>query len=96
LVGLIGLRFSGFVIAGGPLLGIILASATIASLAGGLLGMNMGNTRLTRFQQAIEHGDLLVLVDIPKERIETIKQLITTHHPQAEFEGIEPLLPPTY
>ena len=96
LFGLMALRFSGFVIAGGPLLGIILASATIASLASGLIGMGLANTRLTKFASAIEAGELLVLVDIPKERIETITQLIVTHHPEVEFEGLEPILPPSY
>jgi hypothetical protein len=96
LVGLIGLRFAGFVVAGGPLLGIILASATFGSLAGGLMGMNVGNTRLKKFEEAIEQGELLVLVDLPLERVDTIKGLITKHHPEAEFEGVEPTLPPSY
>lgn len=96
LAGLIGLRFAGFVIAGGPLLGAIMAGATIGSLAGGLAGMNSGNSRLKRFEDAIEQGELLVLVDIPKERIETIKALISKHHPEAEFEGLEPIFPPSY
>lgn len=96
LAGLIGLRFAGFIIAGGPLLGAIVAGATIGSLAGGLAGMNSGNSRLKQFEQAIEQGELLVLVDVPKERIEAISQLITKHHPTAEFGGMEPILPLTY
>lgn len=96
LAGLIGLRFAGFAIAGGPILGIIMAGATIGSLAGGLVGMNSGNSRLKRFEQAIEQGELLVLLDISKDRIEAVTQLITKHHPEAAFEGIEPLLPPSY
>jgi hypothetical protein len=96
LAGLVGLRFAGFAIAGGPLLGIIMAGATIGSLMGGLAGMNTGNTRLKKFEQAIEQGELLVLLDIPKEQIEAITQLIVKHHPAATFEGIEPLLPPSY
>ncbi|MDO9269864.1 MAG: DUF1269 domain-containing protein [Methylobacter sp.] len=96
LAGLIGLRFAGFAIAGGPLLGIIMAGATIGSMMGGLAGMNSGNSRLKQFEEAIEQGQLLILVDVPRERIETIKQLITKHHPDAEFEGVEPVLPPPY
>ncbi|WP_340123916.1 DUF1269 domain-containing protein [Methylobacter svalbardensis] len=96
LAGLIGLRFAGFAIAGGPLLGIIIASATIGSLMGGLAGMNSGNSRLKQFTEAIEQGELLVLIDIPKDRIEAIRKLVIKHHPDAEFEGIEPILPPSY
>ncbi len=96
LAGLIGLRFAGFAIAGGPLLGIIMAGATIGSLMGGLAGMNSGNSRLKQFEQAIEQGELLVLVDIPRERIEVIRKLVIKHHPEAEFEGIEPIFPPSY
>ncbi|MGR9013677.1 MAG: DUF1269 domain-containing protein [Gammaproteobacteria bacterium] len=96
LAGLVGLRFAGFAIAGGPLLGIIMAGATIGSLMGGLAGMNSGNSRLKQFEDAIEQGQLLMLVDIPKERIDIVSQLITKHHPTVQFEGIEPLLPPSY
>jgi len=77
-------------------LGIIMAGATIGSLMGGLAGMNSGNSRLRQFEEAIERGELLVLIDIPKDRIEAIRKLVIKHHPEAEFEGIEPILPPSY
>jgi hypothetical protein len=96
LAGLVGLAYAGFVIAGGPLLGVILAGATIGTLAGGLTGMSAGNSRLKQFEEAIEKGELLVLLDIPMERISEITEKILKHHPAAEFDGIEPLLPPTY
>lgn len=96
LAGMVGLRFAGFAIAGGPILGLIMAGATIGSLMGGLAGMNSGNSRLKQFEQAIEQGELLVLLDTPKDQIEHIKKLILKHHPEATFEGIEPLLPLTY
>ncbi|WP_432745886.1 DUF1269 domain-containing protein [Methylobacter sp. G7] len=96
LAGLVGLRFAGFAIAGGPLLGIIMAGATIGSLMGGLAGMNSGNSRLRQFEQAIEQGEILVLVDIPRDQIETIRKLVIKHYPEVEFEGVEPILPPSY
>lgn len=96
LAGLIGLRFAGFAIAGGPVLGILIASASIASLAAGLIGMSLGNSRLKKYEQAIEQGEFLLLLDIPKDRIDTISKLIIKHHPEAEFEGMEPLLPPSF
>lgn len=96
LAGLVGLRFAGFAIAGGPLLGIIIAGATIGSLMGGLAGMNSGNSRLKQFEEAIEQGELLMLVDVPREKIEDTRKMVVRHHPEAEFEGIEPILPPSY
>ncbi len=90
------MRFAGFAVAHGPLLGIIMAGATIESLMGGLAGMNSGNSRLRQFEQAIEQGEILVLVDISRDQIETIRKLVVKHHPESEFEGIEPLLPPSY
>jgi hypothetical protein len=58
--------------------------------------MNVGNTKLKQFEEAIEKGELLVLIDIPRERIEDIKKKILKHHPTAEFEGMEPILPSGY
>lgn len=96
LAGLIGLRFAGFAIAGGPILGILFFGATIGAIMSGLAGLQVGNSRVKEYEEAIERGELLVMVDIPKERIEAIRQLIIKHHPTAQFEGIEPLLPPSY
>lgn len=96
VAGLIGLRFAGFVIAGGSILGVLLAGATIGSLAGGLIGMSAGNSKLRQFEQAIEAGQLLILVDVSKNQLDSIQQLITKHHLEAEFHGVEPIFPPNY
>ena len=96
LAGLVGLRFAGFAIAGGPVLGVLLYGATIGAMMSGLAGLQVGNSRVKEYADAIESGELLVMVDIAEERIDAIQQSITKHHPGAEFEGIEPLLPPDY
>jgi hypothetical protein len=96
IAGLIGLRFAGFAIAGGPVLGVLVFGATIGAMMSGLAGLQVGNSKVKQYADAIEHGELLIMVDIPKEHIDTISQLIIRHHPTAQFEGIEPLLPPGY
>ena len=96
LAGLVAMRFAGCAIAGGPVLGVLVYGATIGAMMSGLAGLQVGNSRVKDYADAIEHGQLLVLIDIPKQRIDAIKQLITKHHPEAKFEGIEPIMPPNY
>lgn len=96
LAGLVALRFAGFAIAGGPVLGVLVFGATIGGMMSGLAGLQVGNSRVKDYSAAIERGEFLVMIDIAKTRIDAISQLITKHHPTAHFEGIEPLLPPNY
>ena len=62
----------------------------------GLAELQVGNSKVKKYEAAIERGELLIMVDIAKEHIGTISQLIVKHHPSAQFEGIEPLLPSGY
>ncbi len=81
------------VIAGGVLLATTLSGAGVGAWLGGMVGMNVGNTRIARFHDAIEAGELLVLADVPAERVEEIEASIRKHLPQAEIEGTEPTVP---
>ena len=96
IAGLVGLRFAGFAIAGGPILGVLVFGATIGAMMSGLSGLQVGNSKVKQYEEAIEKGEVLVMVDLPKERIDDISKVIVKHHPNAEFEGIEPVLPPAY
>ncbi|MGR8930285.1 MAG: DUF1269 domain-containing protein [Gammaproteobacteria bacterium] len=96
LAGLVALRFAGFAIAGGPVLGALVYGATIGVMISGLAGLKVDHSKVKAYTEAIERGNFLVMVDVSKERAESIRRLIAKHHPDAEFEGIESLMPPDY
>jgi len=38
-------------------------------------------------------GQLLMMVDVPKDQVEDVTVLIKKHHPEVEVEGTEPVIP---
>ncbi len=93
LAGLAALALPGIVVAGGAILGVSLLGAGMGAWLGGMIGMDVENTRVRAFQSAIEKGEILVLVDVPRDRVSEIEQLVRKHHPDADFEGTEPTIP---
>ncbi len=82
------------VVAGGAvLLASSLAGVGIGVYLGGMVGLNVGSTRLKAFEEAIERGQLLVIVDVPAIRVEEIADRIRKAYPAAEPEGTEPRVP---
>jgi len=95
LAGLVALAIppAGTVVAGGILLATALAGAGIGAWLGGMVGMNVGNSRTKQFEDAIESGQLLVLADVPKDRVKEIEDRVKQHLPKVEIEGTEPRIP---
>jgi hypothetical protein len=95
LAGLVAIALPGtsLVIAGGVLLGSALAGAAVGSWLGGMVGMNVGNTRLKQFEEAIERGELLILVDVPRDRLTAVEEHLRTQFTDVKFKGLEPLMP---
>ncbi len=81
------------VIAGGVLLGATLAGAGVGAWLSGMVGMNVGNRRTKQFEDEIEAGKLLVMADVPTDRVEEIEERVTKHLPTVEIEGTEPNIP---
>lgn len=94
LAGLAALTLSGVVVAGGALLATGLVGAGMGAWLGGMIGMDVDNVHIKRFQTAIDSGQILVLVDTPKARVHEIEALVRHHHPEVDFEGTEPSIPP--
>jgi hypothetical protein len=95
LAGLAAITFppAGLVLGGGAVLGTSLAGAGVGAWVAGMIGVDVRNTQIDRFQSALEKGEILVMVDVPKDRVEAIEELVHSHHPQVEMAGTEPQIP---
>lgn len=95
LAGLVAIALppASTVLAGGVLLASALVGAGVGAWAGSLIGVSTGSSRIKQFEAAIEAGQLLVLADVPKGRVEEIEVRIKKHLPQVEIEGTEPIIP---
>lgn len=92
LCGLVGLALEPHLViaGGGILLATSLAGVGVGAYLGGMVGLNIGNTRHKAFEQAIERGELLVIADVPRDRVEEISERIREAHPEAEVKGTDP------
>jgi hypothetical protein len=76
-------------------------TAAVLSILGGafgawassMIGISTPSNRLKRFEPAIEQGQILLMVDVPRSRVEEIETRLQALHPEAQLEGIEPNIP---
>jgi hypothetical protein len=78
---------------GALLAAAILVGAGFGAWVSGMIGVSLPNRELKAFLPAVEKGEFLMIVDVPRQRVEEIEQLVRSHHPQATFGGVEPHLP---
>jgi hypothetical protein len=95
LAGLIAVTFppAGLVLGGTAVLGITLFGTGFGAWMSSMVGVGIPSSRLTQFETAIAGGDLLMMVDVPRDRVEEIEAIVMRHHPDAELEGLEPNIP---
>jgi len=95
---LLGVFFVYFPPAGLPTgLGVILVlgvfGAVFGAWASSLVAMSAPNSQLLRFKKAIDEGQFLMMIDVPREKVEAVSQIIEKNHPFAVNRGIEPTMP---
>ena len=62
-------------------------------ISGFLIGSSTPNVKLKEFEQSMDDGHILMMVDVPVERVDEIRKIVKLHHPEAEDHGIEPTMP---
>ncbi|MGB0713168.1 MAG: DUF1269 domain-containing protein [Gammaproteobacteria bacterium] len=93
VAGLGALAIPGMVLGGGAILGIALAGAGIGAWVSGMIGVDVPNSRLADFEDRIAEGGVLMMIDVPKDRVDEISELVRSHHPEADIQGVEPNIP---
>lgn len=95
LVGLLAVTFppAGLVLGGGALLGLTVFGAGFGAWMSSMVGVDLPNSHIAQYQQAIAAGQLLMMVDVQPERVEAIEALVVRHHPEAKLEGVDPDIP---
>ncbi|AOI70104.1 hypothetical protein WI73_00440 [Burkholderia ubonensis] len=95
VIGLAALVFhpEGLKFGAGAVVLITLISAGFGAWTATMIGVDVPNTRLKRFEGAVEKGELLMMVDVKTDRVDEIEALIKKHHPEADVEGHDPTIP---
>ncbi|MCU0775991.1 MAG: DUF1269 domain-containing protein [Ideonella sp.] len=95
LAGVLAVAFppAGFVFGGGALLGLTAFGAGFGAWMSSMVGVGLPNSRIEQYQQAIEAGQLLLMIDVQRDRVPEIEAMVTRHHPEAELEGVDPNIP---
>jgi hypothetical protein len=77
-------------LAGSSLVGgtLSVVSMMVTLAAGSLFALRVPDTHLDEFRGALSHGDVLLMVDVPKRRVAEIEELINRRHHEATPGGV--------
>ncbi len=63
------------------------------SWASSLIGLSVPNKKLAPYQRDLAAGHILLMVDVPVERVEEIHTLVRGEHPEVVDRGEDPAIP---
>ncbi len=81
---------AGLALGGSAIIATTVAGAGFGAVMAPMVGISAPNAQIKEFEEAVEQGQLLMLVDVPKERIDEVTDIIAKHHPEVKVRGIEP------
>jgi hypothetical protein len=91
--GLVALRVAGAVFGGGAVILFGLVGAGFNALLAAMAGAAFPDSRLRQFEDAVEAGHVLVMADVPRDKLDAIDKGIRERHPEIEIEMLEPRTP---
>jgi len=86
------------VVSAGPMqAGVVVLVAGLGAVFGtwgsSMIGSSTPSRRLKRFEAALARGEYLLMVDVPRGRIQEIEAMLEARHPEGHSEGMEPNIP---
>jgi hypothetical protein len=70
-----------------------LIGAAFGAWVSSMIASSIPNSRLKTFEAGIQAGRVLMMVDVPASRVDEIRKLVATHHPEASGGTPEPTIP---
>ena len=65
----------------GSLLSVVLMALSL--IAGALFALRVPDTHLDEFRGALSHSEILLMVDVPRQRVAEIEEMVRRRHPEA-------------
>ena len=95
LAGLVAIAIPGAAVvsAGALVLALALAGGAAGAWISSMIGVSVDSPRLKPYEGAIQEGQILMMIDVPVERVQEIEQRIAVQHPSARDQGIEKAIP---
>ncbi len=88
---LFGIAFAGLVLAAlfNSVIGMVLAVAVmiVSFVRGALFALRLPMTHLDEFHEELRHGELLLMVDVSRDCVEDVEELMRRRHPEAVTGG---------
>ena len=84
---------AGLTLGVGALLGLTAFGAGFGAWMSSMVGIGLPSSRIDHYRAAIDAGQLLLMVDVARNRVDEIEECVKQHHPEAELEGIDPHIP---
>ena len=72
---------------------LAILGGVLGAWSSSMIGISTPSHRLARFEPAIEQGQILLMIDVPRTRVAEIEERLQALHPEAHLEGEEPNIP---
>ena len=72
---------------------LAIVGGAFGAWASSMIGIAAPSSRLKRFEAELAGGQILLMVDVPRSRVEEIEALLLASHPEGRFGGEEPNIP---